>query len=415
LSRGGAQIETEAYRLQPGATVVLEINCDSQGVTIPAQVVRCQVAGISPQTIYRGGLAFKRAFELPVEGVKPHPAERDTHPLHEHARLNLALKRWFEDGGRTLARSSAPVTSVGADALAAALSMMDTPAARQAGAVFARELSQLFRTVTDGLDGYDAPDALLRRIADQLRRVVPARTIRLVAGKPTSLAMMHASVWLDLPAEDERLAARLLVDLPPGTMLQEWHYQYLNAASHLLALVRTLGQPSPEDSKPAESTRTGESDLPAGWHRVVARYADGRLLKGFSREFTISSTALQVWPSPDAPRNTLIAVPLAHLKAVFFVRDFAGDPEHVERRPTEVRGHGRLISVTFLDGETLLGTTLNYNPDAPGFFIRPADEESNNIRVFVAARAVRRAAFTTSLRASEPATTEASSSPALAV
>jgi hypothetical protein len=87
-----------------------------------------------------------------------------------------------------------------------------------------------------------------------------------------------------------------------------------------------------------------------------------------------------------------ITVPLAHLKAVFFVRDFAGNAEHVDDGDAST-GHGRVISVTFLDGETLTGTTLNYRSDAIGFFITPGDAGGNNPRVFVAARSIAHVQF----------------------
>ena len=391
LSRCGAQIETEGFRLQPGTSVVLEIAGGGPGMTIPAQVLRCQIAGISPQLTYRGALVFKSSIDLPSQlARRPDANAGDADPLQEHARLSLALKRWSESTHAGLSQS-ALVTSVDAHALAAALSMMHTPEARRAGPHFARELSRLFRTVSDGIDQQPTQQALLRRIANQLRRVVPAKTIRLVEGVPSALAAMSAPIWLDVPSDDETRGARLLVDVAPGSSVAEWHFQYLKAAAQLIAVVRKLSRPV--DSIPAvEDRATQPSELPTGWHRVVVRYTDGRLLKGFSRDFSVSSAALEVWPAPNAPLDARITVPLAHLKAVFFVRDFAGNAEHVDDG-TAGAGHGRVISVTFLDGETLTGTTLNYRSDAIGFFIRPGDAGSNNTRVFVAARGIAHVQF----------------------
>jgi hypothetical protein len=47
------------------------------------------------------------------------------------------------------------------------------------------------------------------------------------------------------------------------------------------------------------------------------------------------------------------------------------------------------VEITFTDGETLVGSTLGYDPKRPGFFIFPADPESNNARVFALSKAVR--------------------------
>jgi hypothetical protein len=41
------------------------------------------------------------------------------------------------------------------------------------------------------------------------------------------------------------------------------------------------------------------------------------------------------------------------------------------------------MEIVFKDGEKLVGSTLGYEPNRPGFFIHPADDKSNNIRVFV--------------------------------
>src|ERR1700710_1776047 len=43
LSPGGAQIETINFRLQPGSTVVVELTSREGELSIPAQVLRCQL------------------------------------------------------------------------------------------------------------------------------------------------------------------------------------------------------------------------------------------------------------------------------------------------------------------------------------------------------------------------------------
>jgi hypothetical protein len=44
---------------------------------------------------------------------------------------------------------------------------------------------------------------------------------------------------------------------------------------------------------------------------------------------------------------------------------------------------GRKVVVTFQDGEVLTGSTLGYRAGDRGFFMQPADSQSNNLRVFV--------------------------------
>ena len=135
-----------------------------------------------------------------------------------------------------------------------------------------------------------------------------------------------------------------------------------------------------------------ESPIPqsAIWIKVVARYADGRMLKGYCRGFIPSRGYLSVSPAPDAAQATVTTVLLRHLKAVFFVHDLEGAPADVEPTPA---ARGRNIVVSFMDGEVLNGTTINYAVDGPGFFVSPREPRGNNLRIFVVNEAVRHVQF----------------------
>lgn len=71
------------------------------------------------------------------------------------------------------------------------------------------------------------------------------------------------------------------------------------------------------------------------------------------------------------------------LKAFFLVKDFEGNKSYSEEFNDEVAGAGRKIRVTFSDGESITGYTLGYSPDRRGFYMTPADLNSNNVRIFV--------------------------------
>ena len=73
------------------------------------------------------------------------------------------------------------------------------------------------------------------------------------------------------------------------------------------------------------------------------------------------------------------------LKAVFFVRDFVGDSLYDERKYFVEGEHppGRKVQVTFPDGEMLVGSTVGYDRQRQGFFVIPADPQSNNRSIFV--------------------------------
>jgi hypothetical protein len=127
---------------------------------------------------------------------------------------------------------------------------------------------------------------------------------------------------------------------------------------------------------------------PAGRRLVVARFLDGRMVKGTTQDFLPNRPTFHVQEGGD-PGAVPIAVELASLKAIFFVKSFVGDPTHVEDLSLEqARGQGRKVRITFIDNEVLAGFAMGFNPTKPGFFLFPADPTSNNSQVFVVNSAV---------------------------
>lgn len=125
-------------------------------------------------------------------------------------------------------------------------------------------------------------------------------------------------------------------------------------------------------------------------NKVVVRFVDGRMLKGTAADFLPGKDLFHVSPVGDTEAAGTVAVHVAELKAVFFVKDFAGNPEYRERlEPDAPHPAGRRIKVVFDDGEVVEGTTTGYQPTRPGFFVEPADPGSNNERCYVIAAATR--------------------------
>jgi hypothetical protein len=123
---------------------------------------------------------------------------------------------------------------------------------------------------------------------------------------------------------------------------------------------------------------------------VVARFADGRVLKGTTHDFAPNKANfhLSVWGEPTA---RALAIPVGALKALFFVRSYEGNPKHVEDHDfAKAKGQGRKIVVTFADGEVVSGFTTGYSKDKQGFFVIPADPQTNNSRVYVVTASVKR-------------------------
>lgn len=123
-------------------------------------------------------------------------------------------------------------------------------------------------------------------------------------------------------------------------------------------------------------------------NQVVARFLDGTVLKGQALDVDPSRDTFHIRP----PARPSIPVRLADLKALFFVKDLAGDPKRVEGmalEPEDLRARGaHPIEVEFADGERVVGLTMRYPPVRPYFYVLPADDRSNNIRILVNRAAV---------------------------
>ena len=121
-------------------------------------------------------------------------------------------------------------------------------------------------------------------------------------------------------------------------------------------------------------------------NKVIARFVDGTLVRGITFDFNPAKAFFHVDDGKESRR-----ININELKALFFVRDFSGNPEYQDKKgffTSDV--HGKKIMVEFRDGETLFGFTLSYTSRGLGFFVFPGDPDSNNEKVFIVHGATRR-------------------------
>jgi len=118
--------------------------------------------------------------------------------------------------------------------------------------------------------------------------------------------------------------------------------------------------------------------------KVVVRKLDKSLVRGY--------VDLRTYLSADGVEllefeGRLVNVPLDQIKAVFFVRNFEGNPRHPERKifHSRPRQSGLWVRMIFKDREVLEGLTPNnlLDLDPAGFYITPPDMYSNNLRIFI--------------------------------
>ncbi len=129
--------------------------------------------------------------------------------------------------------------------------------------------------------------------------------------------------------------------------------------------------------------------------RVIARFINGRMLRGYVQTFSPFDEFVSVEVEPSGAEK----VGINELKAIFFVKTFAGDKSRSEKKAfVDHTPPGRRVFVKFKDGEYMTGYIEGDFPwkkgfyleagSGNGFFLQPVDGESNNTRVFVVAGSV---------------------------
>ncbi len=131
--------------------------------------------------------------------------------------------------------------------------------------------------------------------------------------------------------------------------------------------------------------------------KVVAHFKDGRILKGHTNDFNpdTESFSLQPYTAGEPQLN----VPVEHLKAVFHVKTFEGNPDHPPSpgqvgeiknpRFRAIMERGRKALLEFTDGERMWGFAQGIETGNPGFFFFPTDPDNNNLRIFVVRSALK--------------------------
>jgi hypothetical protein len=137
--------------------------------------------------------------------------------------------------------------------------------------------------------------------------------------------------------------------------------------------------------------------IPIVQNLVVARYRDGKMIRGITHDFGPQKRVFHVSVIGEERREAggkVFEISFSELKAVFFVKSLEG-----RKGPPSLKGliEEKLeapellkIKITFFDGEILIGTTHGYTPEREGFFVAPLESDSNNLRIFVISSAVKK-------------------------
>jgi hypothetical protein len=124
-------------------------------------------------------------------------------------------------------------------------------------------------------------------------------------------------------------------------------------------------------------------------NKVVVHFQEGQILKGTTSDFFPNKTYFHL--TDEAGKTE--AIDVDQLKAIFFVKDFHGNQSRSDYYDTALHASGRKIQVEFFDNEVIIGHTIGYSPDRPGFFITPADPDGNNGRIYVVSTSAKNIKF----------------------
>ena len=124
-------------------------------------------------------------------------------------------------------------------------------------------------------------------------------------------------------------------------------------------------------------------------NKVVVKFKDKKMLKGTTSDFFPNKSQFHL----NVQNGEILDVKVESLKAIFFVKDYEGNKDRKKAYQDELTGTGRKMQVDFSDGETIIGYPLGYSPDRQGFYLTPADEGGNNIRIFVVKSATEKVTF----------------------
>ena len=82
-------------------------------------------------------------------------------------------------------------------------------------------------------------------------------------------------------------------------------------------------------------------------NQVVARFTNGTTIKGCTNDFSINKQVFHLQQLDGEMKE----IYLDQLKAVFFVKDYKGNKDYIKSYNDFISGGGRMIKVTFFDGE----------------------------------------------------------------
>jgi len=188
-----------------------------------------------------------------------------------------------------------------------------------------RQLNALLRLALPALEEGSGLTAILPAIEMQLGRVVPGAAVRFAATAAAGGAFDQNSILIGTPGL--LVGAPLVsIDVPKRLTLTTWQLRVTRATARVIAILQRLepdrsidvasnmphaaGQPEVAPAPAALSDDTAT----AAWQKVVVRYSDGKILKGYTCDFLASREDFTLYSAPSRIADDAVIVPFMRLR-----------------------------------------------------------------------------------------------------
>ncbi len=121
--------------------------------------------------------------------------------------------------------------------------------------------------------------------------------------------------------------------------------------------------------------------------KLVVHTKDGKIYKGITQDFDPNLEEFHFLPGEGG--GVPMRMRVEDMKALFWVKDYLGNRQFVAHQQFAEGEKARRAIVTFADGEEMWGTVDGTVEEERGFFLVPADQEDNNVRIFVVRSALK--------------------------
>jgi hypothetical protein len=237
-SAGGALVETDVP-LRPDSEAVLEIISDGRRSTVPFRVVRCQASVVESRLIYWGACAFSQPLEV-ADLLQPPAVDTEAPNNEQSNRFDNAVKEIVERYLSLAAGGPGDLRALQSEHVAeVATSLRELGSSRPDDSI-ARAINGLLTIVVAASKSDDMHVDTFELIEKQLEAALPRLTSRFDENPVPAGMADSESLYLKIPTAGGTASTVLNVELPQGTILEDWQFRLLRASTYLAALLRPI-------------------------------------------------------------------------------------------------------------------------------------------------------------------------------